>query len=359
MPNTDTPPDEAMQKAQKLLESTAERPYRSHSQPACVPCRRRKSRCQMEAGAKTCVTCHAHRTECYLPGAPQDQAVVDSSARRQRKSATRASSQGSTSTARTALPTSSPFRASNLTKANTSRMPLPGLPSINHQPAAPGQMVSSTAQEEEFSLALVSADDQHPNLHIVGPAGTNDSQVLSDYLSGIPGAARLTRMVTPESVRSRPVLFTEVQKRPVGISMNRSTSADRLETIEKLLEPYTEEIIDESVLARIIYVWLDNLTGVGILRKSMSAFHFLMRCLLDGSSMMTRVVYLQHCWHAYMRTHLYIGSTQRHYQGRDAQTVDLFGTLPTRQCTRNFIFLQECQLSRQFCSTLGDVQPHH
>lgn len=49
---------------------------------------------------------------------------------------------------------------------------------------------------------------------------------------------RSTRMVIPESAgRSRPVLFTMVQKRPLDVAVNRSPSAEKLEVMEKLVEP--------------------------------------------------------------------------------------------------------------------------
>lgn len=90
-----------------------------------------------------------------------------------------------------------------------------------------------------------SADDHALNLHIVGPAVTKDNQVLSDYLTAIPGATLGTRMVVPvPASRSRTILFTKVQKRPVGIAVNRSPSAEKLELIEKLLEPYAADVID-------------------------------------------------------------------------------------------------------------------
>ena len=90
-----------------------------------------------------------------------------------------------------------------------------------------------------------SADDHTQNLHIVGPAVTKDSQVLSDYLSAIPGATRGTQMVVPVPAnRSRPVLFTRVQKRPVGISINRSPSAEKLDIIEHLIGPSVSDAID-------------------------------------------------------------------------------------------------------------------
>lgn len=97
----------------------------------------------------------------------------------------------------------------------------------------------------EEDLFDSSADDQAQNLHIVGPAVTKDSQVLSDYLSAIPGATRGTRMVVPVPAnRSGPVLFTRVQKRPVGISLNRSPSAEKLEIIEQLIGLQASDVID-------------------------------------------------------------------------------------------------------------------
>ncbi|GJN82212.1 hypothetical protein PLIIFM63780_005750 [Purpureocillium lilacinum] len=107
--------------------------------------------------------------------------------------------------------------------------------------------LTRTANNEESPVALgSSADDVNVNLHIVGPTDTNDSQFLCEYLATIPEAMRSTRMVVPQSAgRSRPVLFTMVQKRPVGIKLNRSPSAEKLEMIEKLLEPYLAALINE------------------------------------------------------------------------------------------------------------------
>lgn len=52
-------------------------------------------------------------------------------------------------------------------------------------------------------------------------------------------------MVVPvPASRSRPVLFTRVQKRPFGVPVNRSPAAEKLEMIEKLLEPYAGDVID-------------------------------------------------------------------------------------------------------------------
>ncbi|KAM5346456.1 hypothetical protein ACJ41O_009461 [Fusarium nematophilum] len=106
------------------------------------------------------------------------------------------------------------------------------------------------AQEDESPLALGSNDQQQHNLHIVGPAVTSDSQVLSDYLSAMPSATRGSRMVIPATGnRSRPVLFTMVQKRPLGLDSNRSLSAEKVHLIEKILEPFAADVLDVTSLS--------------------------------------------------------------------------------------------------------------
>ncbi|KAF3068023.1 hypothetical protein CFAM422_008085 [Trichoderma lentiforme] len=229
------------------------RPYRSHLRPACVPCRRRKSRCQTAGDATVCLTCHAHGTECYFPGDSQTSESPEPARRRRRRVEARPSPDASGVSPLRVARGVAPFHGN--AKANTSasiigtRGTSMGRQSSMAVPNVPSGSItgmSRTDQGEESTLALGSDDDQHLNLHIVGPASTNDSQVLSTYLSGIPGATRSTRMIIPEPAScSRPVLFTEVQKRPVGLNLNRSFSAEKLEIIEKLLEPHNEAVIDE------------------------------------------------------------------------------------------------------------------
>lgn len=100
-------------------------------------------------------------------------------------------------------------------------------------------------QQDESPLALGSSDNQQHNLHIVGPAVTSDSQVLSDYLSAMPSATRGSRMIIPvPGDRSRPVLFTMVQKQPLGLDSSRSPPAEKLQVMEKILEPFTADLLD-------------------------------------------------------------------------------------------------------------------
>jgi hypothetical protein len=210
----------------------------------------------------TCVTCRAHRTECIFPDASDTDASRKPNRRGVRKDANSARRRQRASQQQTSSPTP---ESSALTH---------GVPDLSHHdhvvgvaspnPAAPGiglqtladaanvaRGASSRGQyQDEEPLELGSVDENHHDMHIVGPAVTNDSQVLSDYLSGIPGATRSTRMVFPESAsRSRPVLFTRVQKRPVGLVVNKSPSAEKLAIIEKILEPYIDDIINEYVTA--------------------------------------------------------------------------------------------------------------
>ncbi|KAG4278839.1 hypothetical protein FPRO04_06160 [Fusarium proliferatum] len=107
------------------------------------------------------------------------------------------------------------------------------------------EWAQQNAQSEESPLALGSNDEQPHNLHIVGPAVTSDNQVLSDYLSSMPSASRGSQIIRPAiGNRSRPVLFTAVQKRPVGLDSNLSFAEERLQLIEKILEPFTSDLID-------------------------------------------------------------------------------------------------------------------
>lgn len=91
-------------------------------------------------------------------------------------------------------------------------------------------------------------DEDHENSHIVGPANTDDSQVLADYLaivgSGSGGGMRMVHHHPVLSSSSRPVLFAAVKKKPVGVDMNSSPARDKLHIIEQLLAPHAEEVVE-------------------------------------------------------------------------------------------------------------------
>ncbi|KAH7175648.1 fungal-specific transcription factor domain-containing protein [Dactylonectria macrodidyma] len=225
-----------------------DRPYRSHLRPACLACRRRKSRCQSEASSETCLMCRAHCTDCVFPAGPSSgpNRTPDSTRRRRQ---TRSTGGGATPVRRPLESVPGPADDSILPPSTTEILPI--LSSASNIPIeSPCRMQWTnhgqiSQEEEESPLALGSADDQQHNLHILGPAVTSDNQVLSDYLSAMPGATRGSRLVIPvPGNRSQPVLFTMVQKRPLGMAVNRSRSAEKLEMIERLLEPYEGDVID-------------------------------------------------------------------------------------------------------------------
>ncbi|KAI6775815.1 hypothetical protein HG530_002573 [Fusarium avenaceum] len=244
-------------------ETPNSRPYRSHLRPACIPCRKRKSRCQSEESSAVCLMCRAHRTDCVFPSESNPDSTIARNSNTRRRRRVRASS------ARSALPIDfAPGLADvpgqdNLIVEQTAsvigptKSPTPVLESIHTETVS--NLASNVSpllsrstewpqqnnEPQESPLALGSNDEQQHNLHIVGPAVTSDNQVLSDYLSAMPSAARGSRIVRPgPGNRSRPVLFTVVQKRPIGLDSHRSFPQERLQLIEKILEPFAEDLID-------------------------------------------------------------------------------------------------------------------
>ncbi|CAG2013033.1 unnamed protein product [Fusarium graminearum] len=238
------------------------RPYRSHLRPACIPCRKRKSRCQSEESSEACLMCRAHRTECVFP---PESGVNQSSTpkpRRRAKQDSRASlaraphdsstvpgrpvsvlvdsaiEQSTISIAADPIPTSTRGSIRDTTTRNAA-------PVISSLASRSTEWPQQDAQPEESPLALGSNDEQQHNLHIVGPTVTSDNQVLSDYLSAMPSSTRGSRIVRPVPANiSRPVLFTMVQKRPVGLDSNGTFPEERLQLIEKILEPFASDVLD-------------------------------------------------------------------------------------------------------------------
>lgn len=221
-----------------------DRPYRSHLRPACLPCRKRKSRCQSEASSETCLMCRAHRTDCVFPSGPSG---TPGARRRRQTRSFGASSRRTTSTTDTSVLEQSSSNPETNSLLNQVSVP------ISNPPVGATQGSSRNgewpphqdSQQDESPLALGSNDEQQHNLHIVGPAVTSDNKVLSDYLSAMPSATRGSRMVIPvPGNRSRPVLFTMVQKQPLGLDSNRRLPAEKLQVVEKFLEPFMADLLD-------------------------------------------------------------------------------------------------------------------
>lgn len=197
------------------MERGDERPYRSHTKPACIPCRRRKSRCKIEPHTEACLMCRAHGTACTFPNGraratPQKRHSAD---------------------------------IAPLLPHPALRTPVAAQPLNAPLAASPQFSTHTQGQNDQDTPLSLEADDDNP--HILGPAVTGDNHVLADYLSNISGGQgiREIRPVEPGS-SSSPVIFTKVQKRPVGLMVNSSPALHKLQTIEKLVEPWGPHLIE-------------------------------------------------------------------------------------------------------------------
>ncbi|KAH9907077.1 fungal-specific transcription factor domain-containing protein [Xylariomycetidae sp. FL2044] len=214
-----------------------ERPYRSHLRPACLPCRRRKSRCKIEPHTPSCLMCRVHGTECHFPAesrtSPSEHGLH--SPARPRRPARRAS-----------RPTSS-SRAPDTARSSEANAPIVTTDARAAQPTrlCPtwGAEGSGADDTQSSPLSIDEVDGENP--HIIGPAVTNDSQVLTDYLSAVNENHGGMRLIRPKPMSgSTPVLFTSVQKRPLGLTVSSSPSYIKCEIIEKLLEPWLEHLLE-------------------------------------------------------------------------------------------------------------------
>ena len=250
----------------------AGRPYRSHLQPACQACKKRKSRCQSDETSSACPMCRNHETDCSYLANPASQRLPRNHRRLRNPTRSQEAPVYPESSNSRSIMRSKNTRNCQINSAASCIVQKNGATrALNHgsSPSITNHLRPRNSEGTTFSQSMLASqaiphssltqpleelpsnmgykDDHQLNLHVVGPAGTSDSQVLSDYLSGIPGSTtRSTRMIIPVPASgSRPVLFTTVQKRPVGITLKSSPSAEKLEIIEKLIEPHKSQIIDE------------------------------------------------------------------------------------------------------------------
>ncbi|KAH8880764.1 fungal-specific transcription factor domain-containing protein [Thozetella sp. PMI_491] len=200
------------------------RPYRSHLRPACLQCRRRKSRCKLEQHSPRCLMCSVHGTPCEFPGQESN------SPQRQRKAAVRQRI-ASRWTEEQRAPTIPPNPISPAEPRPT-------------PPAGPGGLESHPQAPLADLVAGVGGVEARDSSHIVGPAVTGDTQVLSQYLSTEPGVSGRPARAWGRGGGRASVMFTSVRKHPLGISSHQTVAQQKNQVIEKLLEPWLEELID-------------------------------------------------------------------------------------------------------------------
>ncbi|KAI0401119.1 fungal-specific transcription factor domain-containing protein [Xylaria palmicola] len=203
---------------------------RSHAQPACNPCRRRKSRCKFDtADATTCLLCKLHGNECVFPELPPARIR-----RRQRREAVRLGLD--------ILPPP-PRPGTSIHQHGPPRDNLP------HASSAPPGIPSSCSIEVPFAGSPAPTSPGRDESHVIGPVQSPDAQLIADYLSNNPGVGpRSGRMIVTRSdplhSGQRTVLFSTVRRRPLGHVPAQSLPASICEVVTKLLEPHCENLVD-------------------------------------------------------------------------------------------------------------------
>ncbi|KAJ5100441.1 transcriptional regulator family: Fungal Specific TF [Penicillium angulare] len=216
-----------------------DRPYRSHVKPACTHCRRRKSRCKVENQSKSCLQCRIHGTDCSFP--PE----------KPRKNAPRKSRRtqeyNSPSDSPVFLADSNLAPPYGLPNSSSERSIIGALPDSVNEDSTANTAPGPTWPEVQASLdAPLSLEAENDNPHILGPTEMDDTHVLADYLSNFPGSRgiRSVQSVGAAGSSMSPIIFTKVQKRPLGIGPDSSPTSQKLEIIEKLIEPCAQQLVD-------------------------------------------------------------------------------------------------------------------
>lgn len=228
-----------------------QRPYRSHLIPACLACRKRKSRCKTDGSGKLCAMCEVHGTDCTYPNMRSSPSRLTPARR------TRTSAPSTRTTTHIPAGQSSPIGQSGTFPSDL----------LEHAPETvaegaltlePGNVQCNPTMTERTPGYSIGGEGgtldetEDDNVHVVGPVLANDNEVLEPYLSAIPEAGRYRRSLFTESSRmARPVLFTTMSRRPLGVTKNQTVSAAKCEIIEKLLEPHGLAVIQKYDRARL------------------------------------------------------------------------------------------------------------
>lgn len=223
-----------------------ERPYRSHLRPACIPCRKRKSRCKIDAAeASGCLMCRLHGTDCKFPGTQEEAARTPRAIRGSRlrsRHATTSSVLANDSRAEAVEPQQAAHRRSQPEVPRRTLNP--------HEQRYPARAIPiSTLPETPFSNTVVPFGGGEEESHVIGPVLSPDTQLITSYLSNNPsgdvGVAQLVRPRPGESAAGqKPIMFSAVRRRPLGTSISQTTASLKCQMIEKLIDPFCADLID-------------------------------------------------------------------------------------------------------------------
>ncbi|PGH01110.1 hypothetical protein GX51_05425 [Blastomyces parvus] len=213
------------------------RPYRSHSHPACLACRKRKSRCITKNTADKCAMCTAHGTECLFP-----QQKHKLSSRRPSHSTGKSPSKARRSTDNTiraiaADQNSSPYAG---------RAEIPSSFPVGYA----ASQCPDDREEEQPRCVGIFADGGNKGSHIVSPTMADDNEILESYVTATTettNGRRLVRAAPPTnaSIRTaRPVLFATVPRRPPGVTSHTTRISEKCDLIEKFIEPHANDLVE-------------------------------------------------------------------------------------------------------------------
>jgi hypothetical protein len=109
-------------------------------------------------------------------------------------------------------------------------------PSISHQDDSISALIEIIAKSEGSS-------------HIVSPAIADDDKVFQEYLANTSygQSGRMVRFhlnFNNPSGHTRPIVFSTIPKRGKRETESRSLAASNCEMLEKLIEPYQNELIN-------------------------------------------------------------------------------------------------------------------
>ena len=188
---------------------------KNHIRTACLNCRKAKRKCQSQAG-KTCKHCADRGSLCILP--------------------TNASVQRSLS-----------CNSTNIQSRATSNLGGVEKGATHSEQTRQSQETRSALLKPRVSTLEESADESS---HIVGPALAQDAFVLEGHLTKDAVHYTNSSLIRPNPYNiystdpRKPVLYMTVPRQRQGILTDKYPGSNQLEIVEKLVEPFADELID-------------------------------------------------------------------------------------------------------------------
>lgn len=335
-----------------------DRPHRSHLRPACFACRRRKSRCKLEAHSPepVCLMCRVHSTPCSFPAHGEvDAAAAKTPIPRRRKNARRLP----TATADTPV---QPIAASFTQLSSTTTAVLGNDSSIDGF-GTDGRIWLGDEGNTRLPVAQqhtpLSVDDaEHENRHIIGPVATADSQVLATYLSVATNHTRGLRLIRPMTTHvGKPVMFAAVQKRPIGLLASQSVTHLKCEIIEKLLEPHVKTAIDVYVklaaacpsLLPILIVMTNIKIVADIFRRPTPVYPSYIKIHFGHSITQQKTAYRLRCYALFTGIVSLIGNSYPNWQDTDLRIFVSSGIKRPKPPTQSYTWPPVFRPLLQYC----------